>query len=97
MEPQKAFDRIAERSTGHSKIQIAKALDISDQVHAILQKKGMDQKDLAKKLGKSESEVSKWLSGLHNLTLKSIAKMEAALGEDLILTPLRFAQQPKNQ
>ena len=35
-------------------------------------------------LGKRPSEVTKWLSGLHNLTLKSITKMEVALGVNLM-------------
>jgi transcriptional regulator with XRE-family HTH domain len=63
-------------------------LDISEQVMHYLENKGWTQKDLAVRLGKSEAEVSKWLSGMHNLTLKSISKMEAILGESIIMTPL---------
>ena len=66
---------------------VDKNLGISEQVCAILERRGLTQKEFARMLGKSESEVSKWLSGLHNLTLKSIARMEAALGEDIIITP----------
>ncbi len=66
---------------------VDKNLDISEQVYALLEQKGLTQKQFAQMLGKSESEVSKWLSGLHNLTLKSIAKMEVALGEDIVITP----------
>ena len=40
-----------------------------------------------------ESEVSKWLSGLHNLTLKSITKMETILGNDIIITPLEACEK----
>lgn len=66
---------------------VDKNVDIALQVMSILKRKAWTQKDLAKKLGKSESEISKWLSGVHNLTLKSIAKMEAVLEEDIIITP----------
>ena len=38
-----------------------------------------DKTQLATVLFASDAEVSKWLSGSHNLTLRSIAKMEAAL------------------
>jgi len=44
----------------------------------------MSQKELASKLGKRESEVSKWLSGEHNLTVKSLLKMEAVLGKPIV-------------
>ncbi len=36
----------------------------------------------------NESEVSKLLSGFNNLTLISIARLEAELGTDIIVTPL---------
>lgn len=53
----------------------------------ILQERGWSQKDLAEKMGKKPSEISKWLSGEHNLTLRSLAKLEIELGEDLIQIP----------
>lgn len=55
--------------------------------HQILKEKGITQKELAARLDKSPSEISKWLSGNHNLTLRSIAKLEAELGADLIYIP----------
>lgn len=36
------------------------------------------QNEIAENLEIAESQVSKWLSGFHNLTLKSIIKLEAA-------------------
>ena len=53
----------------------------------LLEEKGWTQKDLAKKLGKNPSEISKWLSGEHNLTLRSLTKLEVELGADLIHIP----------
>lgn len=74
---------------------VDKNLDISQQVFALLEEKGWNQTDLARALGKSNAEVSKWLSGTHNLTLRSIAKMEAVLGADIIMTPKKAVQQYK--
>lgn len=65
---------------------IAKNLVIAEKVRLALNEKGWRAKDLAKAMGKSPSEVSKWLSGTHNLTLKSIVKMEIALDITLIHT-----------
>ena len=47
----------------------------------------MTQKELAQKLGKTETEVSRWLSGTHNLTLSTICKISAALGEEIVIVP----------
>jgi transcriptional regulator with XRE-family HTH domain len=72
---------------------VDKNLDISRQVYALLEEKRWSQKDLARAMGKKEAEISKWLSGSHNLTLRSIARMEAALDADIILTPLKAEQK----
>lgn len=58
--------------------------DIIARIDAILKKKGMTQRDLAKKMGRSEAVISRWTSGFPNLTLRSIAEISTALGEPLI-------------
>lgn len=60
------------------------SFDIVDRIYEILEKQGKDQKYLAAKLGKSESEISKWMTGTHNFTIKTIAKIESVLGESVI-------------
>jgi transcriptional regulator with XRE-family HTH domain len=56
-------------------------------VNRLLKEKGLTQKALAEKLDKNPSEIHKWLSGEHNFTLRSIAKLQAELGEPLIVVP----------
>lgn len=63
---------------------VEKNLSIIEKVNTILDERGITKSTFAEMLGKSPSEVSKWLSGMHNLTLKSIIKMEIALDIDLI-------------
>jgi len=63
---------------------IEKNLAITEKVRLAMEAKGWKSQDLAKAMNKNPSEVSKWLTGMHNLTLKSIIKMELALGIDLM-------------
>jgi transcriptional regulator with XRE-family HTH domain len=70
-----------------SKIFVDKSLEIAHYIFQLMEQKGMKQKDLAAKMGKSEAELSKILAGMHNLTLRSVAKLEAALGATIICTP----------
>jgi transcriptional regulator with XRE-family HTH domain len=63
---------------------IDKNLAITEKVRQALEFKGWTKVQFAEAMEKSPSEVSKWLSGMHNLTLKSIIKMENALGINLI-------------
>jgi len=58
--------------------------DVADRICEILKEQGKDQKTLARSLGKSEAEISKWMRGTHNFTLKTLAKIEIVLGESLI-------------
>ena len=61
--------------------------EIIARIDVLLKEKGMTQRDLAQKLGKSEAVVSRWTTGFPNLTLKSIAAISTALEEPLIMVP----------
>ncbi len=58
--------------------------DIIARIDEILKQKNMTQRDLAKKMGRSEAVISRWTTGFPNLTLKSIAEISTALGEPLV-------------
>lgn len=60
------------------------SFDVVNKIHSILEKQGKTQRDLSAMLGKSESEISKWMRGTHNFTLKRLAKIEAVLGEKIL-------------
>jgi len=88
------FTRIRSRTTPETQRYVQKNLTFVAEVARLMQEKGWTQKELAQKLGKTESEVSKWLSGTHNLTLKSIAKIETALEATLLEVPTPAEMRP---
>ena len=57
---------------------------IVDRIHAILEERGLKQKDLANMLGKKESEISKWMRGTHNFTIETISSIENVLGSPIL-------------
>lgn len=65
-----------------SEVQLSAA--IIARLDAILKKKKMSQRDLARRLNRSDAVVSRWTTGFPNLTLRSIAEISTALGEPLI-------------
>lgn len=71
-----------------SEIFVDKSMQIANHIAMLLEAKGLKQKDLANSMGKSEAEISKLLCGMHNYTLRSISKLEAALGMDIINVPV---------
>jgi len=60
------------------------SFSIAERLDALLKKKGITQHELAGRLGKRDSEVSKWLTGRHNFTTSTISRIEMAIGDKLI-------------
>ena len=57
---------------------------IIERIDKILKEKHMSQRDLARKMGKDEAVVSRWITGFPNFTLRTLSQISAALGEPLI-------------
>lgn len=80
----KVAKRIQHETPDEVRIFVRQYTDIVVRINSILQAKGYTQKDLAERMNKKPSEINKWLKSTHNLTLKTIAKLEAELGEPII-------------
>ena len=85
MRTNKIMDQIREDISPVMKKQMDMCVAIANRVYAILDEKGMTQKEFARLMGKTETEVSRWLSGTHNLTIATICKISAALNEEIII------------
>ena len=82
----KVAERIQTETPEEVRIFVRQYTDIVLRINQILAAKGYTQKSLAEKMNKKPSEINKWLKGSHNLTLKTLAKLEAELGEPIIYT-----------
>ena len=71
------------------KMQMELSVAIANRIYDVLEEKDMSQKEFARMMGKTETEVSRWLSGTHNLTLATLCKISVALGEDIIMVANR--------
>ena len=94
MRTNRIMDEIRSTITPEMKLQMEMSVAIANRIYEILEAKGMTQKELAQKLGKTETEVSRWLSGTHNLTLSTICKISSALGEEIVIVP-KLALEPE--
>lgn len=78
------MDEIRSNIPPEMKLQMEMSVAIANRIYEMLDARGMTQKDLARKLGKTETEVSRWLSGTHNMTLSTICKISTALEADVV-------------
>lgn len=90
MRTNRILDEIRSTISPEMKMQMEMSVGIANRIYEILEAKGMSQKELAQRLGKTETEVSRWLSGTHNLTLSTICKISTALGEDIVTIPKKI-------
>jgi transcriptional regulator with XRE-family HTH domain len=86
----KIAKKIQEETPEEVRIFVRQYTDIVLRIHQLMEDKGYTQKHLADKMDKRPSEINKWLKGNHNLTLKTIAKLEAELGAPIIFTASEY-------
>ena len=79
MKADKLFNECLANVPNDITIEIDLSFDIATKIDTII-----SQKDFAAMIGKKESEVSKWLKGTHNFTLRTIAKITDVLNEPII-------------
>lgn len=72
------------RIPAEMKKQVDMSWAIADKIDSLLKEKGLSQKEFAHIMGKTEPEVSRWVGGTHNFTLRTLAKISTVLGEDVI-------------
>ena len=84
MKKNKRFEEIRKSAPKEIDLYLTRSFDIVDRIHEILSSKNLDQKDLALLLNKKESEISKWITGTHNFTLKTLIKIEEILDAPII-------------
>jgi transcriptional regulator with XRE-family HTH domain len=82
----KIAKKILSDTPAEIRIFVRQYTDIVLRIHELMQLNGFTQKVLADRMNKKPSEINKWLKGIHNLTLKTIAKLEAELGGSIIYT-----------
>lgn len=58
--------------------------NIAERIDTIMKRKGITKSQLAKMTGHRPCEVTKWLSGGHNFTCRTIALIQMALGVNII-------------
>jgi ribosome-binding protein aMBF1 (putative translation factor) len=57
---------------------------ISNRINDLMQKRGLSKLEFAQALGKRPSEVTKWLSGQHNFTIRTLSLLSSFFGESLV-------------
>lgn len=77
---QEIFDEIPREKREETRLSFA----ISNRIDTLMRQRGLNRKQLAEALGKRPNEITKWLSGEHNFTLATIAKLSTFFGNPIV-------------
>ena len=86
MKTNELFRECLSEVSDNVKAEVDLSFAIADRIDAALKEKGMTQKEFARAMGKDEAEVSRWLRGTHNFTIRTLAKISSVLETPIIFT-----------
>lgn len=66
----------------HKEVEMQMA--VSNRIYDLMTAQGLTKAEFARAIGKRPCEVTKWLSGQHNFTLKTLALLSSFFGVPLI-------------
>lgn len=79
-----SFDEMIAAVPQQIKQEVETEFAISNRINELMEKRGLSKMAFAQALGKRPSEVTKWLSGQHNFTIKTLSMLSDFFGEPLI-------------
>ena len=78
------FREVLAETPKDERLQMEWSFNISDVIDEALHRQGLTKKELAERTGTSCAAVSRWLSGGHNFTLSTLARISAVLDVPII-------------
>ncbi len=79
-----SFDEMLANTSPAIQQEVSLEFEISNRIYELMTEHGLSKVQFAQALGKHPSEVTKWLSGQHNFTIKTISLLSSFFGEPLI-------------
>ena len=79
-----SFDEMLANTSPAIQQEVAMEFAVSNRIYELMKQRGLTKQQFAQALGKKPSEVTKWLSGQHNFTLKTISMLSTFFGQPLI-------------
>ncbi len=78
------FEELTKKVPVELKKEVDLEFAVSDRINELMEQRGLSKVQLARELGKRPCEITRWLSGQHNFTLKTLAQLSTYFNEDII-------------
>ena len=93
---QNLFNKLLKRIPRKAKRFNRISMLIAAAINTAIRENGKSQKWLSDQLDRNESQISKWLSGNHNFTIKTIIEIESALNTEILTINYRNPKTIQN-
>ena len=80
----KEYERIVRSIPAEVSAEVDMEMALSDHIYELMTACGLTKAEFARAIGKRPCEITKWLSGQHNFTIKTLAMLSAFFGESII-------------
>jgi transcriptional regulator with XRE-family HTH domain len=97
------FDRILNAIPQNQERESNISFRIAQRIDFLMRQKQLSKSDLARGMNKEPAQISRWMSGNHNFTIKTMAELEVYFGEPILISPsaneeiAEYTQYVKNQ
>ena len=79
-----SFDEMLSKTAPSIRQEVEMEFALSNRIYELMTQRGLTKLQFAQALGKKPSEVTKWLSGQHNFTIRPISMISAFFEKPLI-------------
>jgi transcriptional regulator with XRE-family HTH domain len=81
------FDRLLNAIPKHEQVESDIAFRVAQRIDFLMRKYNVSQSDLARGLDKDPAQISRWMSGRHNFSIKTLAELEIFFKEEILISP----------
>lgn len=81
------FDRLIQAIPEQELVESDIAFRIAQRIDFLMRKNNLSKSDLARGLDKDPAQISRWMSGVHNFSLKTLAELEVFFKEQILVSP----------
>lgn len=79
-----SFEEMLREVPQEIRAEVDMEFDVSARINDLMNRRGLSKAEFARAIGRRQSEVSQWLSGQYNFSLRTIALLSAFFGEPLL-------------
>jgi transcriptional regulator with XRE-family HTH domain len=81
------FKKLLDNVSETTKAEVRLSMNIAVRIADLMRQKNITKSEFARQLGKDPAEVTRWLSGTHTFTTKTLSRLEVYFEKPILIVP----------